>query len=119
MDLARTIGHNLRLAREDAGLSQGKLASMLGLSSHSAISEMESARRRISATELSRLSEILGKTVDWFLDPQAAREDFVSRARAQGEPEDVKKALREAERFYANFVFLESLLKRKAGQRSA
>lgn len=116
MRVAETIATNLRSAREQADLSQGELASRLGLASHSAVCDMEAGRRRVSATELARLSEILSRPVDWFFAPQADHEDFIALARAQGRPQAVRAALAEAEKYFANFLFLERVLgKRRRG----
>ncbi len=112
MKLSDILAQNLKAARQDAGLNQVDVASKLGLTSHSAISEIESGNRRVSATELGQLAEVFGKPIDWFFDPTADQENFVSLARAQEKPEGLKKILREVERFYNNFLLLRSLLKK-------
>lgn len=113
MDLQEIIARNIRLAREEAGWGQARLARHLGLASHSGVSDMEAGRRRVSATELAKLGELFGRPLDWFLDRDACRQDFVALARALSRPESTKRALREAERLFENFLFLESVVKQK------
>jgi len=118
MDLKQIVARNIRLGREQAGWGQVRLAERLGLASHSAISDMESGRRRVTATELAALGELFGKPLDWFFDAEAGREDFVALARAQDQSDGAKRALREAERLFENFLLLESLLKHAERARS-
>lgn len=59
------IATRLRAAREQAGLSQGQVAKMLGLQRPS-ISEIEAGRRKVSAEEITRLSEIYKVSVSWL-----------------------------------------------------
>lgn len=60
------IAQRLRLARENAGLSQGQVAKKLDLQRPS-ISEMEAGRRRVSAEELSALAALYHVDTDWLL----------------------------------------------------
>jgi transcriptional regulator with XRE-family HTH domain len=112
MEILDIIARNVQLARTEAGLTQADLASALGLASHSAISEIEAGRRRLSATDLMRLSQELGKPMEWFLDPDASREDFFALARAKDRTPAVRAALTEAERYLCNYVLLRRLLSR-------
>lgn len=59
------IGARLRLAREQAGLSQGQVAKMLQLHRPS-ISEAEAGRRKVSAEELVEFARIYGVSVSWL-----------------------------------------------------
>jgi len=111
MDMPGIIAKNIRFGRDEAGLSQSQLASRLGLRSHSAVSGMEAGTRGVSASELASLGELFGRSVDWFFDPDASKEDFVALARAQGGEPGVSDALREAERFLEHFVMLKKMLK--------
>ncbi len=104
------LGRNIRFARKQANLSQGDVANALGLASHSAVSAMESGSRRISASELVRLSEIFETPMDWFFDPAAGKEDFVVLASAQDKPRGLREALLEAQRYFDNYVMLRDLL---------
>jgi Zn-dependent peptidase ImmA (M78 family)/DNA-binding XRE family transcriptional regulator len=64
-----TIGRRIALAREEKRLNQEELARELGIASHQSISELEKGNRKIDADELARLSDILGRNVDYFIDP--------------------------------------------------
>lgn len=60
-----TLAARLRLAREQAGLSQGQVAKMLGLHRPS-VSEMEAGRRRVTADELAELAKIYAVSIEWL-----------------------------------------------------
>ncbi|MFC2952561.1 helix-turn-helix domain-containing protein [Marinicaulis aureus] len=57
----------LREAREYLGASQAKVSEYLGVP-RSAISEIESGKRAISALELKKLAKLYQKPVAWFTD---------------------------------------------------
>tara|TARA_R110002124_G_scaffold136727_1_gene299615 strand:- start:4794 stop:5159 length:366 start_codon:yes stop_codon:yes gene_type:complete len=57
----------LKEAREYLGISQDKVANYLGVP-RSAVSEFESGKRNISATELQKLSRFYQRPVSWFTD---------------------------------------------------
>lgn len=91
------IAERLRLAREISGLSQGQVAEMLGLS-RPAISEAEAGRRRVSAEELARLSEIYAVSISWLAGVESEGEDIdqdkielAAREIAKLKPEDAEK----------------------------
>lgn len=63
------IAGRLRAAREQAGLSQGQAAKLLGVQ-RPTVSEFEAGRRRVSAEELARLAEIYGVSVSWLATDQ-------------------------------------------------
>ena len=93
------IGKRLRLAREQAGLSQGQIAKMLGLHRPS-ISEMEAGRRKVSAEELARIAEIYGVSTAWLLNEETEmdtldqkRIELAARGLAQMRPEDLDRLL--------------------------
>ncbi|NUM53516.1 MAG: helix-turn-helix transcriptional regulator [Candidatus Hydrogenedentes bacterium] len=60
-----TLAQRLRLAREQAGLSQGQVAKILGLQRPS-ISEIEAGRRKVSVDELAQFSTIYDVSVSWL-----------------------------------------------------
>lgn len=106
------IAENIRYAREQAGLSQTDVSRALGLASHSGVSEIESGHRRVSATELVRLSDVLSKPIDWFFNADSGREDFVALARAQDRTVEFREALAEAEKYFQNYLLLQKVLKK-------
>jgi Zn-dependent peptidase ImmA (M78 family)/transcriptional regulator with XRE-family HTH domain len=70
MDYAE-LGHRIRLARENASLSQDAVAQRLGLP-RSAISLIEGGKRKVDSLELQAFSRLVGKSVAFFLDEEAA-----------------------------------------------
>ena len=59
------LGARLREAREYISLSQGVVATHLGIP-RSALSQIESGRRRIDALELKRIAELYKQPVSYF-----------------------------------------------------
>ncbi len=62
------IGRRLRRARESRQITQEKASAVLGLK-RSAISLMESGQRQVSTLELTRLADLYGRAVEWFVNP--------------------------------------------------
>ncbi len=60
------IGERVAHARKVAGLTQLELASQLRLD-RTAISKIEAGQRQLDSMELARLSNVLDRSVDWFL----------------------------------------------------
>src|SRR5262245_23567411 len=75
-EIRNQIASRLRLARETAGLSQGQVAKMMNVH-RPTISEIEAARRRVSADELARFAEIYGVSVSWLTGEQKAESEPV------------------------------------------
>ena len=90
-DLAR----RLREARERAGLSQGQVASLLGVH-RPTISQIEGCTRNVLAEELARFADLYDVSVEWLLG-RVDEEDVVVRLAARGldklKAEDRKKLL--------------------------
>ncbi len=91
----------LRLAREQAGLSQGQVAKMLGLHRPS-ISEIEAGRRKVSTEELTEMAHMYGVSTSWLLndnddtamsDVDQARVELAARELARLKPEDLDRVL--------------------------
>lgn len=61
----RVFLDRLRLAREEAGLTQADLARAVRRS-QTWISKCELGERRVDVVELEDLAEALGKPLDWF-----------------------------------------------------
>ena len=62
----QSIGSNIRSARERLGMTQGFVAERLGIP-RSAVSEIESGRRDVSALELHRLASLFGEPMERLL----------------------------------------------------
>ncbi len=75
IDLARAaIAARLRAAREQAGLSQGQVAKLLDFQ-RPTISEIEAGRRKVSAEELARFSEIYRVSTSWIIKDEPETSD--------------------------------------------
>jgi len=70
----RIIAQRIREARRMAGLSQGQVAKMLGLSRPS-VTEIEAGNRAVAAEELARLAEVFDVGVSWLLGEGTAKLD--------------------------------------------
>jgi transcriptional regulator with XRE-family HTH domain len=93
------LGARLRLAREQAGLSQGQVAKLLHLHRPS-ITEAEAGRRRVSAEELVEFSRIYGVSVSWLAGAEEEGEnvakvriELAARELAKLKPEDLDRLL--------------------------
>lgn len=69
MDYAE-LGRRIRLAREEAVLSQDAVAQHLELP-RSAVSLIESGKRKVDSLELERFSRLVGKSILFFFDESA------------------------------------------------
>jgi transcriptional regulator with XRE-family HTH domain len=88
-----TIGKNIRIAREEAGLSQLDLAKALGFESATAVSLIESGERKISAENLSVLARTLHRDMKFFFGQEENSIDVQVALRAD---KDLNKEDREA-----------------------
>ena len=93
------FGARLRLAREQAGLSQGQVAKLLHLHRPS-ITEAEAGRRRVTAEELVEFARIYGVSISWLAGVQAEDEnvahvriELAARELAKLKPEDLDRLL--------------------------
>ena len=90
------IGKRLKVARKQAGLSQGQVATLLGLHRPS-VSELEAGRRAVTAEELARLTEIYDVSVDWVLSRSTRGEspevELAARELGKLKPEDLDRVL--------------------------
>lgn len=92
------VGDRLRLAREQAGLSQGQVARMLA-KHRPTISEIEAGRRRVTAEELAAFARIYDVSVAWLsgADEDDGVDDRVrlaARELAKLKAEDLDKVLK-------------------------
>lgn len=91
------IAARLKAAREQAGLTQGQVAKLLGLHRPS-VSEMEAGRRSVSAEELATLADTYGVSVAWLLDGEAGdvsrvRYEMAARKLSSMRPEDLDQLM--------------------------
>lgn len=99
LDRRTAIATRLRVAREQAGLSQGQAARALGLA-RPAISEAEAGRRRVAADELVEFARIFGVSVAWLAcedtgeaDADRDRVQLAARKLANLKPQDLTNLL--------------------------
>lgn len=69
------IAGRLRKARENAGLSQSQVATLMGLH-RPTVSEMEAGRRRVAAEELARLADVYGVGIEWLAGESASTDQM-------------------------------------------
>ena len=92
------IAERLRLAREQAGLSQGQVARLLG-KHRPTISEIEAGRRRVSAEEVGVFADIYEVSATWLLGRKGDstglddRVQLAARELAKLRPDDLDRVL--------------------------
>lgn len=95
-DLRRAIAQRLRLARENAGLSQGQVAKKLDLQRPS-VSEIEAGRRRVSAEELASLAALYHVDTMWLTGEATSvdtdRIELAARELAKLKPDDLNRVM--------------------------
>ena len=64
-ELRKNVAKRLKQARETAGLSQGQVAKKLNMH-RPTISEIEAGRRRVSAEEIFKFSELYSIDANWI-----------------------------------------------------
>ena len=86
----------LRMAREQAGLSQGQVARLMKLH-RPTISEIEAGRRRVLAEELPQFAELYGVTIAWLTSEEGgggdARVQLAARELSKLKTEDLDRVL--------------------------
>lgn len=91
------IAERLRLAREQAGLSQGQAAKKLGWH-RPTISEIEAGRRRVAADEVGQMAALYGVDVNWIVTGDDLEADpaiqLAARVLAKLKKEDAEKILK-------------------------
>jgi transcriptional regulator with XRE-family HTH domain len=94
-----TIAEKLRLAREQAGLSQGQVARLLKMH-RPTISEIEAGRRRVSAEELAQFARTYEVSTAWLTNTEDSNDEIDDRIKlaardlANLKPADLDKVLR-------------------------
>jgi transcriptional regulator with XRE-family HTH domain len=95
----QAIANRLTLARKQAGLTQGQVATLLQLH-RPTISEIEAGRRNITGPELAKLADIYGVSASWLAcshveepDANTDRIHLAARELAKLAPDDLSKVL--------------------------
>ena len=72
------VNTRLRMAREQAGLSQAQVARVLGMH-RPTVSEIEAGRRRVSAEEVSSFANLYGVSVAWIVGTEEKSDELEDR----------------------------------------
>ncbi|RJQ32231.1 MAG: helix-turn-helix domain-containing protein [Actinobacteria bacterium] len=64
------IGGMIKKAREEEGLSQKQLAGLIGFESGTAISLIESGKRKVAIEDLELIAKVLHRDIKYFLGQQ-------------------------------------------------
>ena len=90
------IHERLRVARENAGLSQGQVAKLMGYH-RPTISEIEAGRRKVTTEELKKFARHYGVAANWLLSDSDDRDPVVelaARELSKLKKEDLDRFLR-------------------------
>jgi transcriptional regulator with XRE-family HTH domain len=93
-----TLESRLRIAREQAGLSQGQVAKLMNMH-RPTISEIEAGRRKVKVDELTQFANAYGVSVAWLTATADegevdARVELAARELSELDPNDLEKVLR-------------------------
>lgn len=96
-DETDTTYNRLRLAREQAGLSQGQIAKLMDYH-RPTISEIEAGRRKVNSEELSVFARHYGVTISWLLNEAESESnpavELAARELSNLKKDDLDKILR-------------------------
>lgn len=97
LQVRQQIGERLRLAREQAGLSQGQAARKLDLH-RPTVSEIEAGRRRLGAEEITQFAKLYGVDVNFIVTGGDVEADpaiqMAARVLASLKKEDAERILK-------------------------
>lgn len=65
----RLIGTRVRVARDALALTQDQLGDALGFNDRQTVSDIENGKRALKPGELVRLTDVLRRDIDYFIDP--------------------------------------------------
>jgi transcriptional regulator with XRE-family HTH domain len=104
-NVRQEIAGRLRLAREQAGLSQASAAEKFGWH-RPTISEIEAGRRRVSGEEIAQLARMYGVDANWLVSGDEGGGDpaiqLAARALSNLKKEDAEKILKLLRRLSRN-----------------
>jgi len=78
----KNIGLKIKEAREFANMSQKELADRIGYESATAISLLESGERKVSISDLQKMSDIFKRDIKFFLGREDEKPDLLFALRA-------------------------------------
>lgn len=96
---SESVGQRLRLAREQAGLSQGQVARILNLH-RPTVSQMESGQRAVKPAEVVQLAELYKVKQGWIVSGETAgvgdvdpRVELAARELSKLKKQDLEKIM--------------------------
>lgn len=114
MNPYRTIGQRLQRARGRAGLTQPQVAKYLGVKREQ-VSQLENGRRKVDVITLTKLADLYGYSITYFVDQVAAERSDISVAfRAQNISDEDLESLGWINRFVRNLSELTDLIERRS-----
>ncbi len=94
--IKQNVAKKLKAAREQAGLSQGQIAKLLGFH-RPTISEIEAGRRNVTADELSFFAEKYDVTISWLTgenpEPHDPKVELAARELSKLKSEDLDSVM--------------------------
>lgn len=97
LDTFNSISQRLKLAREQAGLSQGQIAKILNYH-RPTISEIEAGRRKVTSEEVAAFAKYYDVSTSWLLNESESEDDpsveLAARELSNLDKEDLEKILR-------------------------
>jgi transcriptional regulator with XRE-family HTH domain len=80
------VGERIQTARRQLKLTQRDLSDRLGFKDRQILGNIESGQRKVSAEEMLKLLQVLGKDLDYFTDPYLITAENAFSWRAQNVP---------------------------------
>jgi XRE family transcriptional regulator, fatty acid utilization regulator len=112
-DYPAQIADRLRLAREELGLTLDQAAQETGFNNYQTISSIEKGERSVKVTDLVRFAQAYGRSIDFFLAPEAPAPKPAVRWRGGENVADRPKAERRFLQFCEDYARLEELARVK------
>lgn len=114
-DYPAQIAERLRLAREELGLTLDQAAQETGFHNYQTISSIEKGERSVKVTDLVRFAQAYGRSIDFFLAPEAPVPKPAVRWRSGKDIPTRPKAERRFLQFCEDYARLEELAHAKPG----
>lgn len=100
----KAIGKRIELARKNEGLTQGELASRLAYESPTAISLIETGKRKIKVAELEKIAEELHCDIQYLLTGSSERPPVTVRMALRSEHNELTAPELDKIESFINFV---------------
>jgi transcriptional regulator with XRE-family HTH domain len=108
----RVVGGRLKDARRAAGLTQKQVADYMGVAGPQ-ISYWEQGERQIDISSLSKMADLFGYSLSWFLGDDAQNSTISVSYRTDALSEADLKTVAWATRFVKNLELLQHLLENR------